>query len=65
MKQFLASCIVERVPEGLSVIYDLDNLSIIFKTLVHFIIGIIVYLILNINKLNLNSLSFERLFFYK
>lgn len=43
-KQFLASCLAGGVPVGLSAIYVLDNLSILGKISIHFIIGIVVYL---------------------
>ncbi len=45
LKQFLASCIVGGVSSGLSTIYDFENISLLAKTLVHFSVFILVYLL--------------------
>ncbi|HHL2034703.1 DUF3021 domain-containing protein [Clostridium perfringens] len=45
LKQFLPSCIVGGVSVGLSAIYDFENINFLAKTLVHFLVGILVYLL--------------------
>ncbi len=45
LKQFLASCIVGGVAVGFSVIYYFENINFFIKTLIHFFIGMLTFLL--------------------
>lgn len=45
LKQFLASCIVGGVSVGFSVIYYFENINFFTKTLIHFFIGMLTFLL--------------------